>query len=293
MLLAVPNFSEARDPERVQGISAAFATGAALLDMHSDAVHNRTVLTLSGVPGGLSGPLANGARACVEQIDMARHQGEHPSIGALDVCPVVWLRTEEREPAREEARSAARRIADEAGVPVFLYGDLASHQSHRERSFFRAGGLVELRRRLAGGELRPDFGPPELHPTAGATLVTARPPLAAFNVVLEGATIVEAREIAARLRESGGGLPGVRAIGIDLEGGPTQVSTNVHDPAAVPLATVVARVQELAIPYGARVVAAEVVGLVPEAALAGWPDEVPLPAFDPAKHVIERRVRAA
>jgi glutamate formiminotransferase len=291
MLLAVPNISEGRDPARVQTISAAFATGAALLDTHSDPVHNRTVLTLSGVPGELSGALANGARGCAEQIDLAHHEGEHPCVGALDVCPVVWLRADDREPAGAEALSAARRIAHEAGVPVFLYGDLASHQSHRERSFFRAGGLVELRRRLAAGELRPDFGPPELHPTAGATLVTARPPLAAFNVELEGATIAEAREIASRLRESGGGPPGVRAIGIDLEGGRTQVSTNVHDPVAVPLATVVARVRELAVPYEARVVSAEVIGLVPEAALAGWPDDVALPAFDPAKHVIERRVR--
>jgi glutamate formiminotransferase len=290
MLLAVPNFSEARDRPRVESIAAAFATGAALLDTHSDPVHNRTVLTLSGVQGGLSEGLVNGARACVEQIDLARHEGEHPCVGALDVCPLVWLRAEDREPARDEALSTGRRIGDEVGIPVFLYGDLASDQSHRERSFFRAGGPAELRRRVAAGELRPEFGPPELHPTAGATLVTARPPLAAFNLEVEGATIAEAREIASRLRESGGGLPGVRAIGIDLEGGRTQVSTNVHDPTAVPLATVVARVQGLATPHGARVVSAEIVGLVPEAAMAGWPEDVPIPAFDPARHVIERRV---
>jgi len=175
---------------------------------------------------------------------------------------------------------------------VFLYGELAVHQSRRERAFFRAGGLVELMRRVEGGELRPDFGPAELHPTAGATLVTARPPLAAFNVELAGADLPLARDIASRLREAGGGLEGVRAIGIDLGKGRTQVSTNIHDPARIPLATVAVRIRELAGPHGARPVGAEIVGLVPERALDGWPEALPIAGFDPAKHVIERRVRA-
>jgi len=291
VLLAVPNFSEGRDPGRIEAISTAFATGATLLDTHSDPVHDRTVLTLSGPSGALAGALANGARACVEAIDMRRHEGAHPCIGALDVCPVVWLRDEDRESARAEALAAADGIAAEAHVPVFLYGELASHRSRRERAFFRTGGLVELRRRVNSGELPPDFGPAELHPSAGATLVTARPPLAAFNVELEGAGIETTREIADLLRESGGGLPGVRALGIDLGEGRTQVSTNVHDPIAVPLARVIEAVRSLAAARGARPVAAEVVGLVPEGSLDGLPDDVPLAGFDPAKHVIERRLR--
>lgn len=292
MLLAVPNFSEGRDEGRIESISTAFATGAALLDTHSDSIHNRTVLTLSGPAGSLAAALAHGARACVEAIDMSRHEGAHPAIGALDVCPVVWLHEDDRDAAREEALATAREISAEAGVPVFLYGELAVHQSHRERAFFRAGGPVELMRRVEGGELRPDFGPAELHPTAGATLVTARPPLAAFNVELAGADLPLAREIASRLREAGGGLEGVRAIGIDLGKGRTQVSTNIHDPARVPLATVAVRIRELAGPHGARPVGAEIVGLVPERALDGWPEALPIAGFDPAKHVIERRVRA-
>jgi glutamate formiminotransferase len=291
VLLAVPNFSEGRDGARIDAISTAFATGAVLLDTHSDPVHNRTVLTLSGPSGSLSGALVNGARACAEAIDMRRHEGAHPCIGALDVCPVVWLRSEDREPARAEALAAARGIAEQARVPVFLYGELAEHLPRRERAFFRTGGLVELRRRLSTGELMPDFGPAELHPSAGATLVTARPPLAAFNLELEGAGIDTTREIAERLRESGGGLPGVRAIGIDLHRGRTQVSTNVHDPIAVPLARVIERVGELAAARGARLTSAEIVGLVPEAALDGLPQDPPLAGFDPARHVIERRVR--
>jgi glutamate formiminotransferase / 5-formyltetrahydrofolate cyclo-ligase len=291
VLLAVPNVSEGRERDRIDAVSMAFATGAALLDTHSDPVHNRTVLTLSAPPGSLAGALTNGARACAAEIDIRRHDGEHPWIGALDVCPVVWLREADREPAREEALEAAHRIGAEANVPVFLYGDLASNQSHRERAFFRAGGLVELRRRLAGGELRPDFGPAELHPTAGGTLVTARPPLAAFNVELGGVGIEDARDIARRLREMGGGLAGVRAIGIELGNGRTQVSTNVHDPIAVPLAEVIDRIRDLAAGPDARIVSAEIIGLVPEGALEHWPDDVPLAGFDPAKHVIERRVQ--
>jgi glutamate formiminotransferase len=292
VLLAVPNFSEGRDRSVIEPVSAAFATGSALLDTHSDPVHNRTVLTLSGPDGSLADALVNGARACVERIDMRAHDGAHPCIGALDVCPVVWLRDDDRDRARAEALDAAKRIGSETRIPVFLYGDLAQHQSRRERAFFRSGGPVELRRRLEGGELRPDFGPAELHTTAGATLVTARPPLAAFNLELEDAAVEDARDVAARLREMGGGLAGVRAIGIDLGDGRTQVSTNVHDPIAVPLAQVAERVGELAAARDAHVVSAEIVGMVPGAALEGWPEEIPLAGFDPAQQVIERRVRA-
>jgi glutamate formiminotransferase/glutamate formiminotransferase/formiminotetrahydrofolate cyclodeaminase len=201
---------------------------------------------------------------------------------------VVWLREGDREAARTEAVGVARAIAAN-GVPVFLYGELATDEARRERAFFREGGLDRLLGRMRSGQLEADFGPTEPHPSAGATLVTARPPLAAFNIELEGVTIVRAREIAAALRESGGGLPGVRAIAVELEGGRPQVSTNVHDPVAIPLARVVARVRELA--PEARIAAGEIVGLVPEAALVGWPRDVPLPAFDPAKHLIERRGR--
>jgi glutamate formiminotransferase / 5-formyltetrahydrofolate cyclo-ligase len=288
VLLAVPNFSEGRDRARVESISTAFATGAALLDTHSDDVHNRTVLTLSGPSGPLAAALVKGAQACVEEIDMRRHEGAHPRIGALDVCPVVWLHPGDRELARSDALGVARAIAAK-GIPVFLYGELASEEPRRERAFFRDGGLDRLRARMASGEVTPDFGPSELHTTAGATLVTARAPLAAFNILLVGGHIEAARAVAARLRESGGGLPGVRAIGVDLGKGRIQVSTNVHDPTSVPLAEVLDRIRELAVDQGTAVASAEIVGLVPEAALAGWPEEVPIEGFDPDQHIIERR----
>lgn len=291
MLLAVPNFSEGRDRRRIEEISGAFATGAALLDIHSDALHNRSVVTLSAPPGEIVTPLVNGAWSCVNWIDMRKHDGAHPWVGALDVCPVVWVNEDDRDAARDTAVATAKEIGSDLQIPVFLYGDLASQESHRERAFFRAGGLVELTRRVNTGELRPDFGPKKVHEKAGATLVTARPPLVAFNVELADADVAKAKEIASGLRESGGGLAGVRAIGIDLGNGHTQVSTNIHDPGAVSLAAVVERVRELAAPHGARPAVGEIVGLVPERALEGWDGEIPLVGFDPAKHVIERRVQ--
>jgi len=289
VLLAVPNVSEGRDLAAVEAVEPEFARGVALLDVHTDDVHNRSVFTLTGAPGRLGDALVSGAVAAVETIDMSSHQGAHPAIGSLDVCPIVWLGEVDRAAAREEALATARGIAREARLPVFLYGELASHPARRERAFFRDGGPVELRRRMATGELRADFGPPVPHPTAGATLVTARPPLAAFNLILAGVDLTAGRDIAARLREAGGGPRGVRAIAIDLGRGRTQVSTNVHDPIAVPLAEVVERVRRLARARRGSVVEAEVVGLVPEAAMAGFPGDLPTPGFDPARHVIERR----
>jgi glutamate formiminotransferase / 5-formyltetrahydrofolate cyclo-ligase len=288
-VLAVPNFSEGRDEDAIAATSEAFARGAAVLDRHTDAVHNRTVLTLSAPPDSLAGALVSGAEACLERIDMRTHEGAHPCIGALDVCPTVFLADDEREPARAEALAAAGAIA-QLGVPVFLYGELASEPARRERAYFRRGGVSTLGERMRRGELVPDFGPPMPHPSAGATLVTARPPLAAFNVELDTGEIEIARAVAARLREGGGGPVGVRAIGIDLDG-TAQVSINVHDPVAVPLAAVIERVRELASEHGARPIGGELVGLVPEAAARDLPSDVPLRGFDPELHVVERRLR--
>ncbi len=287
MALAVPNFSEGRDEAAIAAIAGAFA-GAELLDRHTDAVHNRTVLTLAAPGEGLVAALAAGAQACVERIDMRAQSGAHPCVGALDVCPLVWIAEAERDPARELALATADAIAA-LGVPVFLYGELAAEPERRERAYFRRGGLDALTERMRAGELAPDVGPPAPHPSAGATLVTARPPLAAFNVELDTGDVEIARAVAAQLRESGGGLAGVRAVGIDLAGR-AQVSTNVGDPTAVPLATVIERVRELAAEHGARPVAGEVVGLVPEAAIRGLPEDVPLRGFDPERHLLERRL---
>jgi glutamate formiminotransferase len=288
-LLAVPNVSEGRDAARIEALERAFTRGVALLDRHSDGDHGRTVFTVAGTGAILRDALLAGAEQAIETIDMGGYSGLHPAVGALDVCPVVWLDPGDREAARTEAVAVAEQVGG-LGVPVFLYGELATRPEYAERAYFRNGGLAELWLRMEGGELRPDFGPSLPHPSAGATLVTARPPLAAFNLELDSDDPELARAVAAGLRESGGGLRGVRAIGLRISGGRTQVSTNVHDPIAVPLAAVVSAVRELAEPLGARPLAAEVVGLVPSAALAGYPADVPIRDFDPQRQVIENRV---
>jgi glutamate formiminotransferase/glutamate formiminotransferase/formiminotetrahydrofolate cyclodeaminase len=285
-LLAVPNVSEGRDASRIEALRRAFTHGVELLDSHSDGDHDRTVFTLAGAGAPLRDALVAGAEQAVETIEMAAYDGLHPAIGALDVCPLVWLDPGRREAAHSEAIDLAAQIGG-LGVPVFLYGELASRPGHAERAYFRNGGLAELWLRMEGGGLRPDFGPKLPHRTAGVTLVTARPPLAAFNIELDSGDVELARAVAAGVRESGGGLPGVRAIGLSLSSGRTQVSTNVHDPFAVPLGEVVERVRVLVEPLGAHLVEAEVVGLVPRAALAGFPSDLPIRDFDATRGTIE------
>jgi glutamate formiminotransferase len=291
-LLTAPNVSEGRDPVRLASLQAAFDRGVTLLDRHSDPDHGRTVFTFAGSPGRLTEALLAGAEEAVETVDMAAYAGAHPAIGALDVCPLIWFDPDDRARARVEAVAVAEQIAG-LGVPVFLYGELAADPGRAERAYFRNGGLSELWLRMESGELRPDFGPSLPHRRGGATLVTARPPLAAFNVELDVEDVELARAVAAGLRESGGGLRGVRAIGLLLSSGRAQVSTNVHDPISIPLGAVVERVRELAAPLGARPVEAELVGLVPAAAIAGYPSDVPIRGFDPDLHLIERRLENA
>lgn len=270
ILLAVPNVSEGRDERALTAIGEAFSsTGARLLDVHSDPDHHRTVFTLAGGTEDLVGALVAGARACREHIDLRDARGSHPLVGALDVAPLVFL-----DDARRGAACVAALVAGEelgrAGLPVFLYGVLAGG---RTRHDIRRGGLSALAERVAVGDIAPDFGPASVDARAGAVLVAARAPLVAFNVELAApATVEDARMIAALIREGGAeGLPGVRALGLDLpaRAGIAQVSTNVEDHRAVPLAQVVA-----AVARHARVAACELVGLAPEAAFAGFPEDV-------------------
>jgi glutamate formiminotransferase len=266
-------------------------TGASVLDVHSDADHNRSVFTLIGEPQELADALVAGAREAVSRIDMRTHDGAHPSIGALDVAPVVYLRPEDRELAVDEALAIANRLAGELEVPVFLYGMLATDPDRRERAYFREGGVGALEERFASGELEPDFGPRRLHPTAGATLVACRPPLVAFNLELAEPDLDAAKGIAGALREAGGGLTGVRAIGVMLDRAATaQVSVNVHDPFSVPLAEVVRTARELASARGVHVRVAELVGLAPQAALEGFPEDLEIAGFDERVHVLEKRL---
>jgi glutamate formiminotransferase / 5-formyltetrahydrofolate cyclo-ligase len=285
-LVAVPNFSEGRNARVIGALEATLGAHARVLNRHYDSQHNRCVFTMAAEPAKLIDALLAGAAHAIDLIDLRSHEGLHPHIGALDVCPVVWQTNERHKAAVAGAREAAEGIAA-LGIPVFFYGELATSPERRERAYFRQGGPAELARRMGSGELNPDCGPDEPHPSAGATLVTAREPLVAFNVELDTPKPEIAREIAADLREAGGGLPGVRALGLPREGERTQVSMNIHDPYAVPLARVVEEVSRLAAQHGVRAVEAELVGLVPEAAVEGYPDEPQIRNFDPKRDVIE------
>ena len=290
MLLGVPNFSEGRDPARIASLRAVLGERLNVLDRHSDREHHRTVYTVAGEPEALVRGLGDAAARAVELIDMRRHRGLHPCIGAIDVCPIVWLDPAGRKAARDAAFSVAEEIA-RLGIPVFLYGELASTEDRQERAYFRQGGLAELERRMTAGELRADRGPDRPHSKAGGTLVTARPPLAAFNVEIEGTDLEGARAVAAQLREAGGGPPGVRALALPLDTqGRTQISTNIHDPIGLPLGQVVELVRELAQAHGAVPVEAEIVGLVPRASLVDFPVDVPIRDRDDAAQTIEGKL---
>lgn len=272
-LLAVPNVSEGSDRAVLGAIGAAFAAGGARLltrAPHADPDHDRAVFTLAGAPGALAPALLAGAREAVTRIDLRAHHGLHPHVGAVDVVPVVHLDDARRGAACAEALVTADLLGAELGLPVFLYGALAGG---RTRAELRRGGPRGLAARMASGELVPDFGPPRPHPSAGAALVAARPPLVAFNVELAPpATAADARRIASVIREGGAeGLPGVRAIGLGLahRGGVAQVSTNVEDHRRVPLADLVA-----AVARHAPVAESELVGLAPRAAFDGWPPDL-------------------
>jgi glutamate formiminotransferase/glutamate formiminotransferase/formiminotetrahydrofolate cyclodeaminase len=272
-LLAVPNISEGRDAETIAAVGRALVEGGAqLLDTHTDPDHNRTVFSLAGLPGVLSGALLAGAAEAVARIDLSRHAGVHPRIGAIDVAPIVFRTEAQRGAASAEALVLADMLGQELSLPVFLYGLLTD--GRRTRAEVRRGGLAALQGRIEAGEQLPDFGPSQLHVTAGAVLVGARRPLLAFNVELAPpATLDDALEIAARIREGGAeGLPSVRAIGVWLaQRNVAQVSTNVEDHRATNLADVVAVIARHAEP--AR---AELVGLAPAAAFEGFPTNLPL-----------------
>jgi glutamate formiminotransferase len=286
-LESVPNFSEGRDRATIEALADALGGKARLLDVHADVDHNRSVFTLVGSGEELVESLLAGIAVARERIDLRPHEGAHPRIGAADVVPVVPLAPEDLERARQTAVTLAERVGGELGLPVFLYGELGGG---RGPAFFRAGGTDELARRVADAELTPDYGPARLDEQAGAVLVGARRPLIALNVNLRG-SLDAAREVAALVRERGGGFPGVRALGLELPSiGLVQVSMNVEDYEAAALHEIVARIEHEATARGAEVVRSELVGLMPAAAaVAAAGAELRIEGFDPSR-VLELRL---
>jgi glutamate formiminotransferase len=289
-LEAVPNFSEGRDSVLVGLLGSEIAERARLLDIHADPDHNRSVFTLVGDDAEIIDALLAAVAVARERIDLRRHEGVHPRIGAADVVPLVPVRPEDLERARAAALTLAERIGGELELPVFLYGELGGG---RNPAFFRRGGPAELQRRLDAGELVPDFGPARLDERAGGVLVGARAPLIAFNVDLEGDDLAATREVARAVRERDGGFPGVRALGLRLpQAGHLQVSLNVEDWRASPLHEVVAAVQREATARGLRVTGTELVGLLPAgAAVAAAGSLLGVAGLDPS-HVLELQLLA-
>jgi glutamate formiminotransferase len=275
---SVPNVSEGRDATTIRAlVDACRRPRVRVLDVHSDPDHHRSVITLAGEPLALQESLVSLAGECVDRIDLRRHHGAHPRTGALDLAPIVALTEDDIPFASEIARGLAGRLAADLNLPVFLYGAVATDPDHTRPRDFRRGGIDELARLVEEGELVPDAGPPRLHPSAGAVLVGVRAPLIALNVWLPEGTLTEARTIAARVRESGGGPPGVRALGLYLpEAGMAQVSMNIEDHRAAPPAVVIAAVRAEAERLGIEAGDAELVGLIPAAALRGGPSPAAL-----------------
>src|SRR3990172_3412448 len=268
----VPNFSEGRRREVVNAIADAArgVEGVTVLDVELDPNHNRSVLTFVGPPEAAAEAAFRTARKAMELIDMNVHRGEHPRIGALDVLPFVPIAGVIMEDCVRLARDTGKRIADELGIPVYLYESAATRPDRKALPALRKGEYEGLREEIRTNPDRaPDFGKPELHPTAGATVVGARPALIAFNVNLGTPDARIAKKIASVVRESGGGVKSVRAKGFELKDrGIVQVSMNMTNYRETSLSRAYERVRTEAERHGVPIVGSEIVGLVPLEAIA-------------------------
>lgn len=292
LIECVPNFSEGRRPDVIAAlVEAITSVPVALLDVSSDADHNRTVITFAGAPDAAAEAMFRGARAAVERIDLEQHQGVHPRIGAVDVIPFVPLRDVSLQACAALARDFGRRLGGELGLPVYLYEAAALRPERVNLADVRRGGYETLKNAIETPERRPDFGPARIG-SAGAVAVGARAPLIALNAYLDTDDVTIAQAVAVAIRESGGGLPHLKALGL-LVAGQAQVSMNVIDYRRTSLFTIMERVRAEAAAHGATVTHTELIGLIPQAALiddALAHLQLPAAARD---QVLERRLGAA
>lgn len=267
---SVPNFSEGRRKEVLDALADEIRrAGAKLLDVDPNADHNRSVFTFIGEAGPLEEAAVLAARKAVELIDLTRHEGQHPRMGAMDVLPFVPLQGATMADCVALARRAGRRIGEELGVPVFLYESAATRHDRKNLADIRKPQFEGLRDLVGKDPDRiPDYGPARLHPTAGCVAVGARMPLIAYNVDLETEDQGVAKKIAKKVRERDGGLPGIKALGLSLADRKcAQVSMNVCDYTRTGLLEAFRAVEREAERLGAKVRSSEVVGLLPRAAL--------------------------
>ena len=260
---AVPNFSEGRDAEKIERIAGSVRAvpGLRVLGLHSDPDHNRSVLTFAGEEDPVLEAAVALAQACRGEIDLSSQTGEHPRIGSLDVLPFIPLGRATLEDAAGLARRAGERLGD-LGLPVYLYEAAATAPHRRNLADLRRGGYEGLAAHMKDPLWQPDYGPPELDPRTGAVAVGARPFLVAFNAYLDTDDVSVAKAVARKVRERDGGLPGVRALGLEV-GGRAQVSMNLTDLGATPIPVSLEAVRSAAAEHGASVESTELVGLAP------------------------------
>ncbi|HXM38035.1 MAG TPA: glutamate formimidoyltransferase [Gemmatimonadales bacterium] len=285
----VPNFSEGRDAATIERLRAAIVAvpSVRLLDVQADASHNRSVFTFVAPPAAALEAAFAAMRVATDRIDLTKHTGEHPRMGATDVVPFVPVAGVTMDECVALARQLGERVGKELGIPVFLYAKAAARPERERLPDIRKGEFEGLRERV----LDPDFGPKQIHRTAGATAIGARPFLVAYNIYLDTPDVAIAKEIAKRIRTSSGGLPAVQASGFEV-GGLAQVSMNLLDIDVTPLATVFLAVKAAATERGVGVKKSEIVGLIPERALVGAAaTSLMLP--DAADHVLEAKIREA
>src|SRR5881394_3168006 len=285
----VPNFSEGRDQRTIDALRAAVSDipGVQLLDVQTDAAHNRSVLTMVGDPEATGNAAFAAMRVARERIDLTKHSGEHPRMGATDVVPFVPVSGTTMDDCIALARTLGERVGKELEIPVFLYARAATRPDRVLLPEVRKGEFEGLR----GRTLDPDFGPKRVHPTAGATAIGARPFLVAFNVYLDSQDVTIAKDIAKQIRTSSGGLPGVQASGFIVDG-LAQVSMNLLDIDITSPAVVLNAIKVRAEKHGVAVQKSEIVGLIPERAIVGAA-EAALRVSDAASHILEAKIRAA
>jgi glutamate formiminotransferase/formiminotetrahydrofolate cyclodeaminase len=270
LVQCVPNFSEGRDPKIVDQIVAAITSaGVTLLDREMDANHNRCVITFVGEPAAVAEAAFRGAKKAADLIDLTKHKGEHPRIGATDVVPFIPIAGVTMDECVALARQVAGRIASELGIPTYLYEKAATRPDRVGLENIRKGQFEGLREAIETDPDRaPDFGPKKIHPTAGATVVGARGPLIAYNIYLASNDLALAKEIAKSIRTSSGGFPCVKAMGMNIEDrGIVQVSMNLTNFEETSMFTVFEAVRQKAAARGVEVLSSEIVGLVPQRAL--------------------------
>jgi glutamate formiminotransferase len=266
----VPNFSEGRNSEKIEIIVNSFRgkEGVKLLDYQSDMDHNRMVVTVVGEPVPLKAALIEALGSAIEVIDMTKHKGQHPRMGAIDVVPFIPVKNVSMKEAVDISRKVAKEVSEKYNLPVFLYEESAGRPERRNLADIRKGQFEAMADKIKQPEWKPDFGPAKIHPTAGVTAVGARMPLVAFNVNLDTNDLAIANNIAKKVRYISGGLPYCKGLGVELkERGIVQVSMNMTDYTKTALYRSFELIKKEAKKYGVNVAGSEIIGLVPMEAL--------------------------